>query len=138
MTTQAMVELSVSKGDLIAPAPAVRPRTPGGVAVAALLSGMFGMLTLAIVNVFTAASKDFNAFVHDIGKLWMPGAAGIGPYAGKETLALVAWLGTWVVLHLALRRHDVPISRWLIVFLLGVGLATTLVWPPVFEHLAGH
>ena len=124
--------------DLIAPAPAARVQTPAGVAVSALLSGMVGMLTLAIVNVFAAASKDFNVWVHGIGKLWMPGAAGIGPYSGKETLALVAWLGTWAVLHLALRRHDMRISRWLIVFVIGVGLATTLVWPPVFEYLAGH
>lgn len=129
--------LSVERVNRVAPAPATRPRTPGGVAVAALLSGMLGMLTLAIVNVFTAASKDVNAFVHDIGKLWMPGAAEIGPYSGKETLALLAWLGTWAVLHMALRRREVSISRWLIVFLIGVGVATTLVWPPVFEHLTG-
>ena len=38
--------------------------------------------TLAVVNVFTVASKDFNAWVHGVGKLWMPGAAGIGPYSG--------------------------------------------------------
>jgi hypothetical protein len=132
--------VAVEKTDRIAPgaAPGPRARTPGGAAVAALLSGVFGMLTLAVVNVFTTASKDFNAWVHGVGKLWIPGAAGIGPYSGKETLALVAWLATWVVLHLALRRHDMPISRWLIVFLIGVGVATTLVWPPVFEYLAGH
>ena len=58
---------------------------PSGIAVAALMSSMLGMLALAVVNVFTTASKDFNAWVHGVGKLWMPGAAGIGPYSGKET-----------------------------------------------------
>lgn len=115
-----------------------RPPVPAGVAVAALLSGMLGMLALAVVNVFTVASKGFNAWVHDVGKLWMPGAEGIGPYSGKETLSLVVWLDTWVVLHLALRNREMSISRWLIVFLVGVGIATTLIWPPVFEYLAGH
>lgn len=79
-----------------------------------------------------------NAWVHDVGKLWMPGAAGIGPYSGKETLALMAWLGTWQILHYALRNKDLEISRWFIVFLVGVGIATTLIWPPVFEYLAGN
>lgn len=118
--------------------PSTHERVPGGIAVAALLSAMLGMLTLAVVNVFTAASKDFNAWVHGVGKLWMPGAAGIGPYSGKETLALLAWLGSWLVLHFALRRRDLEISRWFIVFLVGVAVATTLIWPPVFEYLAGH
>ena len=111
---------------------------PSGIAVAALLASMAGMLALAVVNVFTAASKDFNAWVHGVGKLWMPGAAGIGPYSGKETISLVVWLGAWVVLHYALRRRELKLSTWLVVFLVGVGVATTLIWPPVFEYLAGH
>ena len=49
----------------------------------------------------------------------MPGAAGIGLFSGKETLALVAWLGTWLILHFALRNKNLEISRW-------------------FEYLAGH
>jgi hypothetical protein len=113
-------------------------RVPGGIAVAALMGGMLGMLTLAVVNVFTAASKPFNAWVHGVGKLWMPGAEGIGPYSGKETISLVVWLGSWAVLHYALRDRDPKVSTWLIVFLVGVGVATTLIWPPVFEYLAGH
>lgn len=115
-----------------------REHVPGGVAVAALLSTMLGVLTLAVINVFTTASKAFNAWVHGVGKLWMPGAEGIGPYSGKETLALLVWIGSWILLHLALRNRELEISRWLIVFLIGVGIATTLIWPPVFEYLAGH
>jgi hypothetical protein len=122
----------------VAMMPSTLERIPGGIAVAALMAAMVGMLTLAVVNVFTAASKGFNVWVHEVGKLWMPGAAGIGPYSGKETLALVAWLGTWLVLHFALRQRDLEISRWFIVFLIGLGVATTLIWPPVFEYLAGH
>jgi len=114
------------------------PRTavPSGIAVAALTSAVVGMLTLAIVNTCTAASPAFNAWVHSVGKLWMPGADGIGPYSGKETLSAVGWLGSWVILHYALRRRELNLSRWVIVFLVGVGIATTLIWPPVFEFLA--
>jgi hypothetical protein len=111
---------------------------PGGVAVAAPMAAMLGLLALTVVNVFTAASKPFNAWVHGVGKLWMPGAEGIGPYSGKETISLVIWLGSWVLLHYALRGRDMKLSGWLVVFLVGIGVATTLIWPPVFEYLAGH
>ena len=76
--------------------------------------------------------------VHGIGKLWMPGAEGIGPYSGKQTLSLLVWIGSWIVLHVALRNRELNLGRWLIVFLVGIGIATTLLWPPVFEYLAGH
>jgi hypothetical protein len=38
----------------------------------------------------------------------------------------------------AFRNRDLNLGRWLIVFLIGIGIATTLLWPPVFEYLAGH
>lgn len=118
-----------------APSPAHRASGP---AVAALLSAALGLLTLAVVNLGTQASKAFNAWVHGIGKLWMPGAEGIGPYSGKETLSLAVWVGSWILLHLALRKRELNLGRWLVVFLVGIGIATTLLWPPVFEYLAGH
>lgn len=118
--------------------PSVGRSIPSGAAVAAIISAVLGLITLAVVNWGTAASKAFNTWVHEIGKLWMPGAQGIGPYSGKETLSLAVWIGSWVVLHIALRNRDLNLGRWLIVFLVGVGVATTLLWPPVFEYLAGH
>lgn len=120
----------------VAYTPSSRERIPGGIAVAAFLAAFVGTFTLAVVNVFTVASKDFNAWVHGVGKLWMPGAAGIGPYSGKETLALIGWLGGWIVLHFVLRKKDLEVGRWFVAFLVGLGIATTLIWPPVYEHLA--
>ena len=115
-----------------------RRRRPTGEAVAALLAAGIAMLTLALVNQITAGSPAFNTWVHGIGKLWMPGAAGIGPYSGKETLSVVAWLVSWAILHPALRARELALSRWLVVFLVMVAIATTFIWPPVFEHFAGH
>jgi hypothetical protein len=114
-----------------------RQRRRSGEAVAALLAAMIGMLTLALVNQLTEISPGFTAWVHRIGKLWMPGAGGIGPYSGKETLAAAAWLVSWAVLHPALRGRELGLSRWLIVYLVGVALATTFIWPPVYGHVAG-
>ncbi len=136
MTTTLIEAKPDSKNVEVAYTPSRRGHLTDGVAVAALMAAVVGMLTLAVVNIFTAASKGFNAWVHSIGKLWMPGAEGIGPYSGKETLALVAWLASWVILGVVLGGKEMKLSRWLIVFLVGVGIATTLIWPPVFEHLA--
>lgn len=129
MATRTSVDVDVRTG---------KATVPSGAAIAALLAAAVGMLTLAVVNTVTAASPAFNTWVHGIGKLWMPGAEGIGPYSGKETLSLVAWLGSWAVLHPALRAREMDLARWLVIFLVAVGIATTLIWPPVFEYLAGH
>ena len=113
------------------------PRKVSGPAIAAMYAAALGMLAMAIVNIFTEASAPFKDFVHSIGKLWIPGARGIGPYSGKETTLLVVWLGAWAILHFALRKRDLPIKPWAIGFLVAVGVATTLLWPPVFGFLAG-
>jgi len=137
MTTGIVESRTVTVG-VVATTNSTRPRRANGEAVAALLAAVIGMLTLAFVNLFTGVSEGFNAWVHSVGKLWMPGAQGIGPYSGKETLALVAWIVSWAILHPALRARELSMSRWLIVFLVLVGIATTVIWPPVFEYFAAH
>lgn len=114
--------------------------TPTGIAAAVLWAAAIGLLTLAISHLVAEGSPEGKVWVHAWGKAWMPGAQGIGPYSGKETLALLAWLGSWVGLHLLLRRRAVSPTAIGVVFLLGLGVATTLLWPPVTEwvvHLVG-
>ncbi len=108
-----------------------------GAAQAAILSAMLGTLSIGLVNLGTEVSNSFKEWVHHAGKIWMPGAEGIGPYSGKETLALIVWLGSWFLLHRLLRKREWKQALVIIVFLTGVGLATTLVWPPVFHILGG-
>ena len=111
---------------------------PNGAAVAATLSAMMGMLALAAVVLACEASKAMIDRVHALGKLWMPGAEGIGPYSGKETVMLLAWLTSWAVLHPILRRRELNGGLWLTVFLAGVGVASTLIWPPAWHFFLGH
>lgn len=110
---------------------------PNGAAIAACLSAMIGLLVLGLVVFAAEASEPFAETVHAIGKLWMPGAERIGPYSGKETLMVLAWLGSWLILHGLLRRKQLDGGLWLTVFLVGVGTATLLVWPPVWQFLLG-
>ena len=109
-----------------------------GPAAAALIGTALGLLALGISHVLSEASTSFKNWMQTLGNLWMPGAQGIGPYSGKETLSVLGWLVSWVVLHQALKTRELALSRWLIAFLVGVALATTLIWPPVFEYFAGH
>lgn len=111
-------------------------RLRSGVAIAALLAAMIGLLTLALVNLGTVINPGFKDFVFSVGKAWVPGATGIGPYAGKESFLLLGWLGSWVVLHFALRKKDANVRLWIGIFLAGILLATLLLWPPIFEAIA--
>ncbi|MBI3292718.1 MAG: hypothetical protein HYZ73_07935 [Elusimicrobia bacterium] len=106
---------------------------PTGAAAAAVYSAALGLLVLAISHIAAEYSKAGKEWVHAWGKAWMPGAEGIGPYSGKETLALIAWLGSWLLLHRILRRKNIPLSDCTVLFLIGIGVATTLLWPPVTE-----
>ena len=105
-----------------------------GKAVAAYMSAMVGVLTLAFVNVATEISAGAKEFVHNIGKLWMPAAEKIGPYSGKETIALVGWLGRWFVFYLLLKNKKCSEPLCFFIFLIGVVFSSMLLWPPV-THL---
>ena len=108
-----------------------------GMAQAAMLAAMIGVLTLALVNIGTEISKAFKEWVWDLGKLWIPGAQGIGPYSGKETLMLISWLGSWALLHAILKNRELSNHLVVVLFLTGIGVATTLLWPPVTHWAIG-
>lgn len=108
-----------------------------GTAQAAVLSAMLGILALSLVNLGTVVSKEFESMVHNMGKLWMPGAEGIGPYSGKETILLAVWLLSWFLLQRILREREWNPQWVTTLFLAGMAVATTLLWPPV-THWAVH
>ena len=112
-------------------------RDANGAYVAAYLAASFGLLVLALVQIGTELSDSFRDTVFAIGKAWIPGAAGIGPYSGKETLMLVAWLGSWVGLHFAMRSMTLNLRTWFGVCLTILFLATFLMWPPVWHWIEG-
>jgi hypothetical protein len=105
---------------------------PSGPAAAAVLSIGLGGLLMAIVVGVSDANKAFESnVVHALGRLWVPGAAGIGPYSGKFTVFLVGWLVSWALLHFLLRKRDLDLARWLIGAGVLITLAMLLVWPPI-------
>jgi hypothetical protein len=110
---------------------------PSGPAAAAFLSGSIGLLAMAISHWMGEASTPIKDALQALGKLWIPGAQGIGPYSGKETIGLVFWLASWAILHYALRRKQVNLNMYGVAFLLIIGVATTILWPPALHVLLG-
>lgn len=110
-----------------------KPNKKNGIAAAAITSSMIGILSLSISHLLSVVSQASKTIIHEIGKLWIPGADAIGPYGGKETIMLIGWVVSWVILHYALRNRDVKLSYYTIVFMIGVGVATLFVWSP-FLH----
>src|SRR5205085_3709400 len=122
--------------DPAATRPAGMVHRPSGPAAAALLSIGIGAVLLALVVGLSDANKPFETnVVHALGKLWVPGAQGIGPYSGKFTVFLVGWLVSWAVLHVALKRKDLNLSRWTIGSFALISLAVLLCWAPLGEPI---
>lgn len=104
-----------------------------GSAAAAMIASMVAILSLGIANLISVMSKDVKLIIHEIGKAWIPGAESIGPYSGKETIMLLGWGMSWIILYFALRNHDVRLSLYTIIFIIGVGIATLFVWNPFVD-----
>lgn len=106
-----------------------------GTAQAALLAAMLGILTLSLAHLGSELSVSFKNLMLNVGKAWIPSAEGIGPYSGKETLALGVWLLSWFVLDRLLKTKEWNHPLVLVLFLVGIATATTLLWPPVTHRV---
>ena len=112
-------------------------KRPTGEAVAALLSAMIGLLLMGIINFGTEASTGFNSWVFAVGKAWIPNAQGLGPYSGKETILLTGWLGSWVLLHFALRHKNIRMTIPMVIFTTGMALSTLFIYTPFIDFVLG-
>jgi hypothetical protein len=105
--------------------------------MAAVLAACIAIFALGAVQLWVVLdeSGDNKELMQDIGNAWIPHAEHIGPYSGKETVMLVAWIASWGILYLALRHKHVDPRPWF-----GIGLVLLLigvlgVWPPVWHAL---
>ena len=56
-----------------------------------------------------------------------------GSYAGKESLALIVWLGSWAVFHYLWRKQDLSLQGWLPIFASGLLVVTLGFIHPVID-----
>ena len=101
---------------------------PNGPVVAALIAGGLGSATLGLMTVLAEASPSIN----DALNWWNPA----GPLTGKTLTGVIAFLASWIVLHVIFRGRNVTFvpAATIALILLGLGLLGT--FPPFFAIFA--
>jgi hypothetical protein len=101
---------------------------PFGPVAAAFLAAGFGVLVLGLVTTIAEASATFADKLN-----W---SDAVGPLSGKTIVAVGAWIVSWFVLHIALRKRDpAPGPMFALTgILLAAGFLGTL--PTFFEKFA--
>jgi hypothetical protein len=108
---------------------------PNGPVVAAFVAAGIGATVVGLFVVLNEVSTEVNDFLkfdenYGIG-------SGVGPLSGKVILGTIAFLVSWVVLHLVFRGKEVNFTRWLGVALVFVLIGFALTFPPIFEAIVG-
>jgi fluoride ion exporter CrcB/FEX len=102
-----------------------RPDGPGAAAMLAAGIGIFVLGFLTTVAVISTGLKDFLA-------TWEWGQ-GVGPLAGKTTIASLAFFASWGGLHVAWRDKDVDIKKIFVIGLILGLLGAVGTFPTFFE-----
>ena len=101
---------------------------PTGPVAAALLATGIGVFTLGLLTTLSEASTG----IHDFLDL----RDDVGPLSGKTILAVVAYLGSWAILHALWRRQN-PVLRPILIataVLIVLGILGT--FPTFFQAFA--
>jgi hypothetical protein len=111
-----------------------------GPIIAATLAPLLGFYTLMISHHVSRVTKELDKMVHAFG-YWIPGSLGNGPdgsigsYAGKETLALGVWFLSWALFHLLWKQQELPVKRWIPVFLGAITFVTLCLFHPFIDPI---
>ncbi len=107
------------------------PARPDGPGAAAMLAAGIGIFALGLFTTLNEASTA----LHDWFGKWEFGR-GVGPLAGKTTLAVIVWAVAWLALHAAWRKKDVDLRpMFWIGLILGI-LGAIGTFPPFFTAFA--
>ena len=101
---------------------------PTGPVAAVLLATGIGSLVFAIIVVIAESSESFaESLAYD---------QEVGPLSGKTIWAVVAFLGSWLILGLALRNRNPGLKTVAIVAGVLIALALVGTFSPFFELFA--
>jgi hypothetical protein len=87
---------------------------PDGPGAAAMIAAGIGVFVLGFFTTAAVISGGIKSFL-----AWWEWGQGVGPLAGKSTLAILAWLISWLILDLLWRKKDVDLKT---AFYIGLGL----------------
>lgn len=108
---------------------------PNGPVAAAFVAAGIGSAVLGLLVVLNEISSDINGFLKLDANFGL--GSGVGPLSGKAVLATIAFLGSWIVLHVVNRGKEVHFNKWLAVALVLVLIGFALTFPPIFEAIVG-
>src|SRR3990170_2074689 len=98
---------------------------PFGPIAAAFLSAGVGGVVLGILVVLAEASSGIKDALELNSR--------VGPLSGKTIFAVVAWLVTWVVLHVVLKDKDPDAKKVFVWTGVLFGIAVLLTFPIFFQ-----
>jgi hypothetical protein len=99
---------------------------PNGPAVAAILAAAFGVFSLGLLTTLAAAAVGV--------KEWLIFQERVGPLSGKTTMAGVAWLVAWGLLHLIWWKRDVPFVAGVVLAAALLVVGNLLMVPTIFQR----
>lgn len=99
-----------------------------GVAAATFIASGIGALVLGLMT----TGAEFSAGLKGALNWWNPA----GPLSGKTSVAVLAWLISWVLLHTLWKNKEVNLRASFIITLVLIGLGLLFTFPPIFEALA--
>lgn len=98
---------------------------PEGPIAAAMLAAGLGAVALGFLTVLAEASSR--------AKDWLQFNDRVGPLSGKTLIALLAWLASWLVLHLIYRNRPFETVRALTITLVLIGIGLLGTFPIFFQ-----
>lgn len=104
---------------------------PNGPVAAAFVAAGIASLVLGIFVVLNEMSSDISSFLQFDKNFGL--GSGVGPLSGKVALAVIAYVISWVILHLRFRDQEVDFRKAFIASLVLVGLGFLLTFPPLFQ-----
>lgn len=117
------------------------PPSSSGAGAAALISAAIGCFLLMVNQHFTSVFKTWENIIWSFGD-WIPGSKNpdqlygeIGSYSGKETVLLVAWLGSWLFLSWFWRDRDLKTGTIFSCLFFLLVAATVMNWHPLFPYM---
>ncbi len=104
------------------------PERADGPGAAAMLAAGIGIFVLGFFTTAAVISSSIKDFL-----LKFEWGQGVGPLAGKTTLATIAFFGSWALLHSQWRTKDIDIKKVFTVGLILGLLGAIGTFPPFFE-----
>ncbi|MEL7039190.1 MAG: hypothetical protein AAFO04_26805 [Cyanobacteria bacterium J06592_8] len=112
-----------------------------GPAAAAIISAAFSCFLLMVNQHLTSIFKAWNQIIWDLGS-WIPGSKNpdplygeIGSYSGKETVMLIGWLVSWLILHQLWKNKPIKTQTIFFYLFIFMAAATVMNWHPLFPYL---